>query len=153
MTVTRKFACGRNMICDAWRVIEVVCGVILDRNGKVLACRRAAGRHLGGLWEFPGGKIEDEESPKKALGRELQEELGISVEVGGIMDAVVEWTDGDVSIRLTAFRCEIIDGEPVALEHAEIRWCEMQELPALDWAEADEPIVAELLAQRDSRFF
>jgi 8-oxo-dGTP diphosphatase len=123
---------------------EVVCGVILDRNGKVLACRRAADRHLGGLWEFPGGKVEDGESPEKALARELLEELGISVEVGGKMDPVVEWTDGDVSIRLTAFWCGIIEGQPVALEHEEIRWCETEELSALDWAEADVPVVAEI---------
>lgn len=134
-------------------MIEVVCGVILDGNGKLLACRRAACRHLGGLWEFPGGKVEDGEAPEKALARELLEELGISVEVRAKMDAVVEWTDGEVSIRLTAFRCGIIEGEPVALEHEEIRWCGMQELPELDWAEADVPIVAELLAQCGSRFF
>lgn len=125
---------------------EVVCGVIMNQNGKVLACRRAAWRHLGGLWEFPGGKVEDGEAPEKALARELLEELGISVEVGGKMNAVVKWTDGDVSIRLTAFRCVIIEGQPVALEHEEIRWCEMQELSALDWAEADVPIVSELRA-------
>ena len=82
--------------------------------------------------------------PEKALARELREELGISVEVGGKMDAVVEWTDGDVSIRLTAFRCRIIEGEPVALEHEEIRWCDAGELAMLDWAEADLPILSEL---------
>ena len=125
-------------------MIEVVCGVILDGSGRALACRRAAGRHLGGLWEFPGGKVEEGEMPEKALARELREELGISVEVGGKMDAVVEWTDGDVSIRLTAFRCRIIEGEPVALEHEEIRWCDAGELAMLDWAEADLPILSEL---------
>ena len=111
----------------------------------MLACRRGLTRHLGGLWEFPGGKVEDGEEPGKALARELLEELGISVEVGGQMDAVVEWTDGDISIRLTAFRCRIMDGEPVALEHEEIRWCEPGDLAALDWAEADVPLVAEIL--------
>jgi 8-oxo-dGTP diphosphatase len=127
-------------------MIEVVCGVIRDEEGKVLACRRAADRHLGGLWEFPGGKVEDGEDPREALARELAEELGIVVRVGNRFDAVVEWTDGVVRIRLSGFPCEILEGKAEALEHDEIRWCEPGELPGLDWAEADLPILEELLA-------
>jgi 8-oxo-dGTP diphosphatase len=127
-------------------MIEVVCGVIRDEEGKVLACRRAADRHLGGLWEFPGGKVEEGEDPREALARELAEELGIVVKVGNRFDAVVEWTDGVVRIRLSGFLCEILEGKAEALEHDEIRWCEPGELPGLDWAEADLPILEELLA-------
>jgi 8-oxo-dGTP diphosphatase len=124
---------------------EVVCGVIVDGEGRVLACRRAFGRHLGGLWEFPGGKVDPGETHMEALARELDEELGVVVSVGDRFNAVVEWADGDVSIRLTAFRCGIIDGQAEALEHEEILWCEPGELADLDWAEADVPIVTELL--------
>jgi 8-oxo-dGTP diphosphatase len=127
---------------------EVVCGVIRDKEGKVLACRRAADRHLGGLWEFPGGKVEDGEDPREALARELSEELGIVVEVGNRFDAVVEWTDGVVRIRLSAFHCEIVEGKAEPLEHEEILWCGREELLGLDWAKADLPILDELLAAR-----
>lgn len=127
---------------------EVVCGVIQDKEGKVLACRRAADRHLGGLWEFPGGKVEDGEDPRAALARELSEELGIVVKVGARFDGVVEWTDGVVRIRLSGFLCEIVEGKAEPLEHEEIRWCGRDELPGLDWAKADLPILDELLAAR-----
>lgn len=123
---------------------EVVCGVISDESGRVLACRRALGRHLGGLWEFPGGKVDAGEAHEAALVRELGEELGIDVLVGEKSDAVVEWTDGEVSIRLTAYHCTILQGQAKALEHEEIRWCDVGELALLDWAEADLPILSEI---------
>jgi len=123
---------------------EVVCGVIKDADGRILTCRRGEGRHLGGLWEFPGGKVETGESPEVALARELEEELGVAVDVGEKLAAAVEWTDGEVSIRLSAYWCGISQGEPVALEHAEIRWCDFPELVGLEWAEADLPFVREL---------
>lgn len=125
-------------------MIEVVCGVISDDAGKVLACRRSQDRHLGGLWEFPGGKVEEGENPEAALARELLEELGIVVGVGERLDSVVEWTDGAVAIRLTGFRCAINSGDIQALEHDEIRWCGLDELAGLDWAEADVPLVQEI---------
>jgi 8-oxo-dGTP diphosphatase len=107
-------------------MIEVVCGVIRNIDGKVLACRRAADRHLGSLWEFSGGKVEDGEDPRAALARELSEELGIVVKVGEKFDAVVEWSDGVVRIQLSGFLCEIEEGTAESLEHDEIRWCERE---------------------------
>jgi len=123
---------------------EVVCGVIKDADGRILACRRGEGRHLAGLWEFPGGKVDAGESPEAALARELEEELGVAVDVGEKLAAVVEWTDGEVAIRLSAYWCRISEGEPVALEHEELRWCGISELGELGWAEADLPFVREL---------
>ena len=127
---------------------EVVCGVIWEKSGKVLACRRAAERHLGGLWEFPGGKVEDGETLEAALARELSEELGARVEVGARLREVSEWGDGTVSIRLTAFWCRISGGEARALEHSELRCCGAEELSGLDWAEADLPFLAEVMARQ-----
>src|SRR5688500_9383595 len=66
----------------AQRVVEVVAGVIRDARGRILLARRTEGRDLAGLWEFPGGKREPEESTEAALVRELHEELGIEVEPG-----------------------------------------------------------------------
>ncbi len=70
------------VMAGSGREIDVVCGVILDGEGRCLACRRPEGKHLGGLWEFPGGKVDAGEMPDAALVRELEEELGIRVEVG-----------------------------------------------------------------------
>jgi 8-oxo-dGTP diphosphatase len=126
-------------------MLQVVCGIIKNNSGKILACRRGLDRHLGGLWEFPGGKIDEGETAELAIERELMEELGVSVRVGEPLSAVVEWTDGAVAIRLRGLFCEIIQGEPHAHEHEEIRWCDISELSHLDWAEADIPLVDELM--------
>lgn len=124
-------------------MIEVVCGVIRDSCGRYLACRRPAGKHLGGMWEFPGGKVEDGEEPAAALVRELQEELGVEVVVERPLTAFAwryEWGE----MRLRPFLCRIISGEPEAIEHEELRWCERERFGALEWAPADVPVFAEL---------
>ena len=117
-------------------VIDVVCGLIEDGAGRFLACRRAEGQSQGGLWELPGGKIEDDETPEAALRRELDEELGIEVEVG-VRLAAVEHDYGEFSIRLVAYRCRIASGAPQPREHAEIQWVAEESAGDLDWAPAD----------------
>ncbi|MES2997124.1 MAG: 8-oxo-dGTP diphosphatase MutT [Verrucomicrobiota bacterium] len=128
------------------QIIDVVCGVIADEQGRVLACRRREGGHLPGKWEFPGGKIEANETAASALVRELNEELGIQVAVGAPLTPV-EFPYDDRSIRLIAFLCQITVGEPTAIEHSEIRWCSRETWWELDWAEADIPILHELSAR------
>ena len=124
-------------------MIDVVCGVIEDGRGNVLACRRPAGKHLGGLWEFPGGKVDPGESPAEALIRELREELMIDVVVSSPLEPVV-WPYESITIRLIPYLCRIVAGEPVAHEHDEIRWCSRCLLATLEWAPADIPILAGL---------
>jgi 8-oxo-dGTP diphosphatase len=128
-------------------MIEVVAGLILDDQGRLLACRRPEGKHLGGKWEFPGGKVEPEESPEAALIRELEEELGIIVETHQALSPVVH-DYGRGAIRLSPFISSITHGEPQPLEHSELRWCHPNELPELDWAAADLPILDEFLSNR-----
>ncbi|QJE96718.1 (deoxy)nucleoside triphosphate pyrophosphohydrolase [Luteolibacter luteus] len=123
-------------------MIEVVAGLILDPAGRLLACKRPEGKHLGGKWEFPGGKVEEGEDPVDALIRELEEELGIIVEAGQALTPVV-WDYGRGPIRLHPFVCTVVRGQPHPHEHEEIRWCDAEELGELDWAEADVPILAE----------
>lgn len=127
-------------------MIEVVCGVILDGRSGFLACRRAPGTTLGGLWEFPGGKIDAGESPQVALQRELREELGIETRIGAALRPV-EWQYDHAAIRLHPFLCTIEQGEPQPLEHAAIRWCGHAEAADLDWAPADLPVLEELRAR------
>ena len=126
-------------------MMDVVCGVIENASGQFLACLRPAGKHLGGLWEFPGGKIDPGESPETALVRELLEELAVVVEVGVPLSPVI-WAYGDRTIRLLPFRCRIIGGELQALEHEELRWCLPKNFDDLIWADADLPILREIFA-------
>ena len=127
--------------------IQVVCGVISDSSGRYLVCLRKADGHLGGLWEFPGGKVETGESAAEALARELLEELGVEIAIGLEMESVV-WDYGGKWIRLIPFQCTIRSGTPQPLEHADMQWRELGGLDTLDWAPADVPIVAALLAGR-----
>lgn len=124
-------------------MIDVVCGVIEDAEDRVLACLRPAGKHLDGLWEFPGGKVEHGETPQAALARELREELGVEVEVLGALDPV-SWQYERGAIRLLPFYCRITRGEPVPHEHERLCWCACHELEGLAWAPADLPVLAQL---------
>ena len=110
---------------------------------RVMLCKRAAGMHLAGHWEFPGGKIEAGESAREALGREIREELGCEVDVGEALDPV-EHRYPDLAVRLRPFMCVVRDGAPVALEHETLGWFTRDELPELALAGADLKIVAGL---------
>ena len=113
----------------------MVCAVIV-REERVLLCKRAAGRHLAGHWEFPGGKVEEGEEERAALAREIREELGCAVEPGAAIDPIEHSYPG-VTICLLPFVCTIVDGEPAALEHEEIGWFTPVEVDSLMLAEAD----------------
>jgi 8-oxo-dGTP diphosphatase len=125
-------------------MLEVVCGVIGDGMGRWLACQRPEEKHLGGYWEFPGGKVEPNEPASEALTRELREELGIDVAVEEALPSV-EWSYPDRRIRLRPYLCRIVSGTPRAIEHQEIRWCDAEALAELRWAAADVPVVECLL--------
>jgi 8-oxo-dGTP diphosphatase len=126
-------------------MMDVVCGVIGNESGQFLACLRPAGKHLGGLWEFPGGKVDPGESPESALVRELLEELAVRVEVEAALSPVI-WNYGERTIRLLPFRCRIVGGGLQAIEHEELRWCSPDDFDDLDWAAADVPILREISA-------
>lgn len=121
--------------------LRVVAGV-LRREDTVLAALRPAHKREGGLWEFPGGKVDPGESDADALVRELREELGVTVHVGAhIADSVFPYAHG--TVRLVALAC-VTDDEPAALEHAALRWIDTAALDTVEWAPADLPIVAVL---------
>ncbi|MCS6243884.1 MAG: (deoxy)nucleoside triphosphate pyrophosphohydrolase [Opitutus sp.] len=127
--------------------LAVVCALI-ERDGHVLMAQRPAHKHLGGKWEFPGGKIEPGESPEAALHRELDEELGCSVE---IICPLLPHTHAyaSVTVHLMPFVTRLLptSGEIRAREHAALRWVPACELAGLDLPEADRPIIAEYLSR------
>jgi 8-oxo-dGTP diphosphatase len=129
-------------------LLHVVCGLIVKDDGAVLACQRGADGHLAGLWEFPGGKVEEGETAREAIVRELREELAIEVCVVSALRAV-DWDYGRGAIRLIPFVCQIVAGEPQALEHQALRWCDGTNWQELDWAGADLPVWEEYLRVRD----
>ena len=118
-------------------MLEVVCAIII-RDHQVLLCQRAPGKHLAGSWEFPGGKVEEDEEAVAALQREIREELACSIEVGEALPAL-EHHYPALSLRLQAFPCRLAPSspEPRALEHAAIRWMPLQDVETLELAGAD----------------
>lgn len=128
-------------------MLEVVCGVIENTAAEFLACLRPAGKHLAGFWEFPGGKVDQGESPEMALIRELMEELAVEVEVGSPLGVVI-WNDGERTIRLRPFHCRITGGELRAVEHEKLYWCAPENFHQLNWAPADIPILGEIARSR-----
>ncbi len=126
-------------------MINVVCAVIQDSHGRVLACRRPEGKLLAGKWEFPGGKIEQGEQPEHALVREIAEELNCGINAIRQLEVVTHDYE-TFSIRLIPFLCTMGSEELSPTEHTDVRWVELEECRELDWAAADVPIWSALLA-------
>jgi 8-oxo-dGTP diphosphatase len=124
--------------------IVVAAGVLRDAAGRVLIARRPAAAHAGGLWEFPGGKLQPGESPEAALVRELREEIGVAV--GEVAPFMVHRHDyPDRRVVLHVFLVSGWVGEPRGLEGQPLRWVTLGELPAAGLLEADRPIAEALV--------
>jgi len=118
----------------------VVAAVIGDGQGRYLLARRLPSAHLGGLWEFPGGGIEDGESPIEALVRELREELGVEVEVGRPL--TFAWHRDEVkAILLLFYEAKLKAGEPQGREGQAIGWFTPQEMGHLPVPPADQELI------------
>ena len=127
------------------KAVHVAVGVILDAAGNVLITRRAVDSHQGGLWEFPGGKVEEGESLQVALSRELREELGI--EIGATASLLVVHHDyGDKAVRLDVHVIREFTGQPVGLEGQPLAWVPARELERYEFPAANEPILEAVTA-------
>lgn len=125
------------------RIVPVVCAVLENGRGEVLLAQRPAHKHLGGKWEFAGGKVEPGEDPAQAVAREIREELGCGIEVQRALPAF-DHDYGDVVIHMIPFVCRFASeaAQPVAHEHSALRWVNEATIRALDLAPADWPVVS-----------
>lgn len=127
--------------------LRVTCALIED-GGRVLCARRSASMAHPLKWEFPGGKVEPGEDEAACLVREILEELAVRVEVLERLPDSPHTYPGGRPLVLIPFLCRIAAGVPEPLQHDELRWAAPEELPSLDWAEADVPIWREYLARK-----
>ena len=123
--------------------LHVVAGVMLDDSGRVLLAQRPAGKHLAGMWEFPGGKLEPGEVPLTALTRELHEELGIVLQHAEPLIRV-PWHDGGRDLLLDAWLVSRWDGTPQSMEGQAWQWLMPEQVDPAILAPADRPILQAL---------
>lgn len=134
--------------------LHVAVGVVLDRQGRVLVSLRHAAAHQGGLWEFPGGKVEAGETVSEALARELREELSIRVlEVSPLLEVRHDY--GDRRVLLDVWWVSAFEGQPRGLEGQRVRWVGADAIRALDFPAANRPVLEAVLQsgrlRRESR--
>lgn len=126
---------------DTMKTIRVVAAIIVD-NGKIFATQRGYGDFKGG-WEFPGGKIEDGETPEEAVVREIKEELDTEIEVVELLDTV-EYDYPKFHLSMDCFICKIKSGDLVLKEHEAAKWLTMETLDSVEWLPADLGLVTDI---------
>ena len=121
------------------KIIKVV-AAILQKEDKILIARKKQGKPLAGYFEFPGGKIEEGETPQEALVREIKEELETEIAVGELIDTI-EYDYPTFHLSMDCFWAEIVSGELVLTEHEAAKWLTKDELNSVDWLPADVTLI------------
>lgn len=132
------------------RNIIVVAAAIIAREGRYLIARRKPDVHLGGFWEFPGGKCESGESMEDCLRRELLEELGVSLSTT-VPFQTIRHAYPEQTVELHFFQCSIGSGEAIARDCAEIRWVDPSDFALYRFPPADEAILKTLQEMQPGR--
>ena len=130
---------------NAKPIILVVAAALIDPDGRVLIAKRPPGKVMAGLWEFPGGKIEDGETPEDTVIRELREELGITVTKPCL--APLSFTSHnyrEFHILMPLFVCRRWEGSPVPIEAQQLKWVRPNRLRDFPMPPADEPLISHL---------
>jgi 8-oxo-dGTP diphosphatase len=137
----------------ATRFIRVVAALIRDQRGRLLICQRSRHKPMPLKWEFPGGKIEATETPRRALARELREELAITPVIGRRL-ATVRHTYGDgTHVQLFFYGVQEWKGTITNLVFEDVRWVPARQLPKFDFLEADLEVIRRLAAAKSRPTF
>ena len=122
------------------KMIRVTAAIIESENKILIAQRKSKDNLFGGLWEFPGGKIEDGETPEECMARELKEELEIEVEVGTLITSNKHRYPNGI-FELLVYKVEHISGNFVLNDHDEVKWITIDEISKFDFPPANTPII------------
>jgi mutator protein MutT len=125
--------------------MHVTAGLIF-KDGRILIARRPHGYHLAGLWEFPGGKQEPDETLEECLEREIKEELDIEISANRLFRTVVHEYEKKI-VSLHVFECTLVRGEPKGLDGQEFRWVRSSELRAYEFPPPDQEVIELLLSK------
>lgn len=126
------------------KLVEVVAAVIENENNEILCALRSPIMTLPNMWEFPGGKVEEGESLYTAIEREIKEELKCSVKAIEIIGKNKHEYE-KIIVNLTAIKCNLVEGKPVADEHSKLIYLKKENLESLVWAPADIPLVKKVM--------
>lgn len=126
------------------KTIDVVAAIIWE-DGRILATQRGYGEFAGG-WEFPGGKIEQGETPEQAIVREVHEELEVSIAVDSLV-TVVDYDYSTFHLHMYCYLCHVVDGQLELHEHRAARWLDEGTVDSVDWLPADEGVIREIKDQ------
>lgn len=126
--------------------VHVVGAIIENDKNEIFCALRSPKMSLPNYWEFPGGKIEDGETPEEALAREIQEEFNCTISVGEKVEDTTYQYDKMV-VRLETYKAKLVDGQPTVSEHADTKWVTREEIRSLNFAPADIPAVEKIRAE------
>ena len=124
--------------------IEVVCAIIINEKNEIFCCQRGPGRALANKWEFPGGKVEENETREETIVREIKEELNSLIELieyVGVSNHEYIDLEKPFSITMHAYKCKLISGNLELSEHIDSKWASIEEMKLMDFAAADIPLI------------
>lgn len=129
------------------RMIKVAAAIIENENQEILCALRSNQMSIPNSWEFPGGKVEDQETIAETVEREIKEELGCTVKFVKVFnDTTYEYDSFIVNLIIT--NCQLISGIPVASEHSKLLWLKRENLSSINWAPADIPAISQLMSEK-----
>lgn len=129
------------------KLVKVVGAIMENENNEILCALRSPKMTLPNKWEFPGGKIEEKETLKQAIEREIKEELDCNIEFIDVFNDNTHEYDNFI-VNLITVKCKLVSGSPSANEHSKLIWLHRENLHSLNWAPADIPAVNRLVSEK-----
>jgi len=129
------------------KIIKVVGAIIENDNNEILCALRSPEMSIPNQWEFPGGKVEDNENLSEAIVREIQEELACTIECKELFNENTHEYEKFI-VNLITLKCKLISGTPIATEHSKLIWLKPENIQSLKWAPADVPAVEQIIKEK-----